>query len=58
MNIIINFDDKGRIGVEGPLQDKIFMYGILNAAMDIVRGYKPDEKPLIVPVTPVFPKIS
>lgn len=46
IKIVVNSD--GRVGVEGPLQDKIFMFGILELAKDVVRTYNPAEKSIVV----------
>ncbi len=54
MEIKITVDQDGRIGVDGPLGDKIGMYGILEVVKDIVRTYKEEDKPLIVPVKPLI----
>lgn len=40
MKITISFEN-GKIGIEGPLQDKLFMYGILELAKDVVKAYEP-----------------
>jgi len=37
--LVLTFDDQGQVNAEGPLNNKLFCYGILDAAKDIVRNY-------------------
>jgi hypothetical protein len=37
--IVIEFLDDGRIFVNGPIQDKVLCYGLLEAAKDAIREY-------------------
>jgi hypothetical protein len=53
MKIIITVSPEGNISVEGPLQNKIVMFGILEAAKDAVKNYDPTKVQLIQPVGPV-----
>lgn len=39
--IRITVDDSGKLNVSGPLQDKILMFKLLNAAYDAVLKFKP-----------------
>ena len=43
--------DKNGVRVEGPIQDKLLCFGLLEAAKDVVRSYDPAEAPrVIIPV--------
>ena len=44
----ITMDEHGRVAVNGPITNKIMCYGLLMAAMDAVRAYKPGEPHLEV----------
>ena len=37
--VTITLEDDGSVTVNGPLQDKILMYGLLGAARDVVVDY-------------------
>jgi hypothetical protein len=39
----IEMDDKGGVKVNGPIQDKIFCYGLLQVARDIIKDYRPEK---------------
>lgn len=41
--LIIGVDQVGRVRVNGPLHDRVTCYGLLEAAKDAVRDYKPHE---------------
>ena len=49
MRISVIIDAEGRVGVEGPLGNKLLCYGLLQAGMDAVRNHK--AGPTIQPVT-------
>lgn len=40
--ITITVDDKGKLNISGPLQDKILMLGLLELAKDAVLNFKPE----------------
>ena len=40
VSIIITREENGQVHINGPLGDKIFCYGMLEVAKDIVRNYK------------------
>jgi hypothetical protein len=48
VEMIIKFTDDGQVLLTGPLHDKIFCYGLLVAAHDIIKDIKP--KSSIVPI--------
>lgn len=39
--------ETGEVVVQGPLQDKVLCYGMLEAARDAVRDYRGDEKRIV-----------
>ena len=39
--ITITVDEKGKLNVSGPLQDKILMLGLLELAKGVVLNFKP-----------------
>ena len=41
MRLTISVDANGGMKVEGPLENKVVCYGLLEAAKDVVREYKP-----------------
>ena len=42
--------DQGRVNVNGPLGDKVFCYGLLEAAKDAIRDYQaPVASGLVIP---------
>ena len=49
MKISVIIDEQGGASVEGPLQNKVLCYGLLQVGMDLVRNHKPG--PQIQPVT-------
>jgi hypothetical protein len=53
VTLMISMDEKGRIGVNGPIQDKIFCLGLLELAKVVVLEYNPDTKV----ATPMGPRV-
>lgn len=50
--IHITMDDKGQIQVNGPLENKLLMYGLLETARDVVVEHNANlAKRLVQPVT-------
>ena len=49
VKLVIELDKMGRMKVEGPIQDKVFSYGLLEAAKDQIREWhkKKSESPLV-----------
>lgn len=46
--ITIAMDDKGNVMVEGPLDNKVFCYGLLESARDVIHKYHAQrEQPMI-----------
>lgn len=41
VQILITLHPDGRIDVAGPVQDKLFCYGLIECAKDVIRDYKP-----------------
>lgn len=53
MLLVINAD--GSFGVQGPLDDKILCYGMLEAAKDAIRDHhaKKAQSPLLIGIPPM-----
>jgi uncharacterized phosphosugar-binding protein len=49
VEISIRIMSNGQITVHGPLHDKILCYGVLDAAKDVVRNHKVEQKNILVP---------
>ena len=49
LRLTVVIDGEGRVGIEGPLNNKILCYGLLQAGMDAVRNHK--QAPTVQPVT-------
>jgi hypothetical protein len=55
--LLITLHENGQIQVEGPLENRILCYGLLECARDALRDMKPAEPKRIVPAGFVpFPK--
>ena len=53
-HINIDYDtDTGKLTLEGPVQDKVLVYGMLSTAKDLVQDMKPEETK-IIRVAPKF----
>ena len=46
----------GNVAVNGPIQDRILCYGLLEAAHDAIHDFKPDQSQQIQ-VVPAMPSI-
>lgn len=46
----ITMDDKGQIGVNGPLKDKVLCYGLLEVARDAIKAFGERPASGIIPV--------
>jgi len=55
VSLTINVMDDGKVGVVGPLHDKLVCYGLLEVARDVVRDYKVGSAPGIVVPTLISP---
>ena len=53
LTITLNAD--GSVAVSGPLPDRVLCYGMLEAARDAIRDFRPEEQPRIVPAGFVQP---
>jgi hypothetical protein len=49
VSISINVTEDGKVGMTGPLHDKVVCYGLLEVARDIVRDFKGQAPGLIIP---------
>ena len=45
MQLIIDIAN-GQVRVSGPIHDKVLCYGLLEAAKDAIRDFRPDAHPL------------
>jgi hypothetical protein len=60
VTITITIDDAGRFGIQGPLENKVVCYGMLEAGKDAVRQFNEKQtqgRPLIAPVS-VIPDLT
>ncbi len=48
--LVISMDEKGSVSVNGPIENKIVCYGMLEVARQAVQVFEPQKK-TIVPVT-------
>jgi len=48
IKITVRLDETGNISVDGPLDNKILCYGLLEAAKDAIKAFEP--KKIIQPV--------
>ena len=55
--LVILLLDSGKIEVNGPLQDKILCYGLLEIAKDVVKSYNIQSKLMTTPIM-LHPKIQ
>lgn len=46
IQIVITLADNGAVQIQGPIQDKMACYGLLEVAKDLVRDY---EAPVVQP---------
>lgn len=53
MSITINVMDDGKVGMVGPLHDKVMCYGMLEVARDIVHDHKAERPSGIMVVPPL-----
>lgn len=49
--IVVSMDEKGNVSVNGPIENKIVCYGMLEVARQAVEKFNPQKK-TIQPVTP------
>ena len=48
VKLTITFTDRGTVALEGPLQDKIFCFGLLEMAKEAVRNYGTKDEPRVL----------
>lgn len=49
MKISVIIDEQGAATIEGPLQNKVLCYGLLQVGMDLVRKHKQGPQIQVVP---------
>lgn len=47
--LVITLQDDGQVGLNGPLQDPILCYGLLELGKDALRRFSQEPKPLVQP---------
>lgn len=47
--LLITIEHDGKIGVEGPIDDPLLAYGMLECARDAIRDFNDQQKQRIVP---------
>jgi hypothetical protein len=55
ISITINVTDDGKVGMVGPLHDKVLCFGLLEVAKDIVREHKSQQPSTIIPMNGRIP---
>ena len=53
IQLLITLTGDGQVQVAGPLEDRVLCYGLLEAARDAVREYRPDPSGVAVPTADV-----
>jgi len=53
--IVIKLHSNGSVEVEGPFNDKILCYGLLEMGKEIIKGHVPEQKNILVPQLVVPP---
>lgn len=51
--LIIMLDEDGKVKLNGPLQNKLLCYGLLEVARDIIKDHK-----VVIPVAAIPPGIN
>ena len=50
--LTITFDETtGKLGLDGPIQNKLLAYGMLELAKDALRSFSDQSKQTIIPAT-------
>ena len=50
--LTITFDETtGKLGLDGPIQNKLLAYGMLELAKDALRAFNEQSKQTIIPAT-------
>jgi hypothetical protein len=49
VRLTIECGPEGNVSVFGPIQDKLFCYGLLEIAKDVIRDYGAKKSPIIIP---------
>ncbi len=55
VTLTITLDEGGKVGINGPLQDKILCYGLLECAKVVIAQYAAKDAPLIQPASGILP---
>jgi hypothetical protein len=51
VRLTITIDEHGRMNVQGPLENKVLCYGLLEIAREVVQNHKPVERSLVQPTS-------
>jgi hypothetical protein len=50
VQLVITLSPDGNVNVQGPIENKLLCYGLLEAAKDAIRNFDPARKPgLLLP---------
>lgn len=55
IQIVISMTQDGQVSVNGPLENKVLMLGLLEIAKDLVLKHKPEEAPRVIRPVGVVP---
>lgn len=45
IRLVIEVDDAGKMSLQGPLENKVVCYGILESAKDVIRAFQAQAQP-------------
>jgi hypothetical protein len=49
--LVISLDDAGRVNVEGPIENKLFVYGLLELGKEAIKQYHDEAEKRVKPAT-------
>lgn len=56
LQLVITMNPEGSLNVSGPIQNKLFAYGMLEMAKDAIRQHHIDNQNLVQPVGVAIPQ--
>jgi len=54
LTLTVMLEEDGQIGVNGPIDNKILCYGMLELAKQAIQAYEPGKQKLLVPKGPTL----
>ncbi len=51
IQVTITMDDNGQVNVNGPLDNRVLLYGLLETAKDVVQKFNEDNARRVQPAT-------